>query len=62
MTKIGNPYPVGLNFGGTAAQKMDARLDRLRTENARRRKCSLCDLRILPEGMARHVAIVHDDD
>jgi hypothetical protein len=58
---MSNPYPTGLNFGGASAQRIKGKLSKLATENARRVPCAQCDLLILPEGMGRHVAIVHGD-
>jgi len=60
----GNSYPVGLNFGGPAAQRLERALGRTARENARRVQCEHCDLLILPENMLRHLEVVHggDDD
>ncbi len=57
-----NPYPTGLNFGGAAAQRLEALLQVKAAENARRIPCSHCGLMILPETMRRHTDIVHDED
>jgi hypothetical protein len=57
----GNPYPVGLSFGGPAAQRMERQLAVIARENKRRRPCPHCRLAVLPETMARHIAIVHGD-
>lgn len=62
MTKRGNPYPTGLAFGGAAAQRLQRRLAVQARENARRVPCPVCALKILPENMNRHVAIVHGDE
>lgn len=59
MRKVANPYPVGLNFGGAAAQRMSRQLHSVAEQNARRVPCPECDLRILPEQLARHIEIVH---
>lgn len=53
--------PNGLQFGGKAAQRLEALLEVSRQENARRTKCAHCDLMILPETMARHVYLCHED-
>lgn len=57
-----NPYSTGYHFGGPAAQRLQQRLKPLARENARRVPCNRCGLHVLPEGMARHLSIVHDDE
>lgn len=59
---MNNPYPAGLAFGGAAAQRLQRLTANKARENARRVPCAHCGLAILPEGMERHLTVVHGDD
>jgi hypothetical protein len=43
-------------------RRMSRALAAVRAENRRRVPCPQCKLAVLPETMARHIAIVHADD
>lgn len=65
MSKSGKatkPLPNGLQIGSKAASRLEGLIGPLALENARRIQCAHCDLMILPETMARHVRLCHDDD
>lgn len=63
MTKWGDGIDVNaFNGGGAGREKLRARIAAQERINARRIKCDLCDLTILPENMQRHLTIVHGDE
>lgn len=53
---------AGLNFGGPKAQGLQQRLAAKWRENGRRVPCPRCALTILPENLANHLAVVHDQE
>lgn len=57
----GGNIPSGaalLTAGGHALRR---RVEAQRRENGRRVFCPHCDLTVLPENLARHLTVVHDE-
>jgi hypothetical protein len=59
MTESREGMPRGYNM--RRVQKVETILDRLRRENAKRRKCPHCVLMIMPATLAHHIKVCHDD-
>lgn len=56
-----NTVPKGWAFGGAAFQRAQSAAAALVRENARRLPCPDCGLPVLPENLARHRGLVHEE-
>ena len=56
-----NTIPKGWAFGGAAFQRAQRSATAMAKENARRVPCPDCSLAVLPENLARHREIAHEE-